>query len=111
MAFESRNPAARAWQNWSADRSARETAHGTLVEWSQVKEATPGVVELVFHNYFVDLDETIVENLTLHFRTREDVERELSEAGFIVDAVYGDWDRGPCLESSQVMVFVASARP
>jgi len=111
LAFESRNPATRAWESWSSpERSTRETAHGTLVEWSEVEEAAPGVVELVFHNQFIDADETVVENLTLRFRSRGDLERALSDAGFSVDAVYGDWNRGPCRESSQIMVFVASAR-
>jgi SAM-dependent methyltransferase len=111
LAFESRNPAARSWQSWTTgERSARETASGTLIEWSEAEEIAPGVVELVSHNLFTGSDETITETLLLHFRGRVDLEHELTAAGFAVDAVYGDWDRGPVTDASAILVFVARAR-
>jgi hypothetical protein len=110
LAFESRNPAARAWRGWSSpERTTRETAHGPLVEWSEADEVAPGVVQLTAHNVFVETGETVTEVQTLHFRERSGLERELRAAGFAVEAVYGDWQRGPITSASPVMVFVATA--
>ncbi|MBT2503876.1 trans-aconitate 2-methyltransferase [Curtobacterium sp. ISL-83] len=111
LAFESRNPAAGAWRHWtSQEPTTRETVHGPLVEWSEAREVAPGVVRLVAHNSFTKLQEVVTETLTLHFRDRATLERDLHAAGFSVDAVYGDWVRGPVTESSAVLVVVATAR-
>lgn len=110
LAFESRNPAARAWADWSSPQpSERQTVHGPLVEWATVEEAAPGVVQVAFHNRFTDTGDVVVQHETLHFRSREAIEGELDRAGFDVEAVYGDWRRGPFADSSAVMIFVASA--
>lgn len=111
LAFESRNPAAEAWLGWtSTERTTRGTAHGPLEEWSEAEEVAPGVVRLVASNRFTDTGETIVETVTLHFRTRSELERQLHAAGFAVTAVFGDWQRGPVVDSSAVLVVTAVAR-
>ncbi|GLI27274.1 methyltransferase type 11 [Agromyces rhizosphaerae] len=111
LAFESRNPAVRAWEEWaSAPTSTRETRHGPLTEWMDVAEHSPGVVELVAHNRFERSGETVVERLVLHFRDRAELERQLDAAGFDVEAVHGDWSGEALAEGSRVMVFVARAR-
>ena len=67
-------------------------------------------MQLTAHNYFVDADETLTERQTLHFRGRTALEQGLRAAGFTVNAVYGDWQRGPVTDSSTVLVVVATAR-
>ncbi|WP_028474257.1 class I SAM-dependent methyltransferase [Nocardioides alkalitolerans] len=109
LAFESRNPAARAWETWTTAPTTRPTVHGPLVEWSEAEQVAPGVVRLVARNAFPD-GETVTEELLLHFRGRDEIERDLTAAGFEVEAVYGDWARGPLTETSAVMVVVARAR-
>lgn len=109
LAFESRNPAARAWETWTTAPTTRPTVHGPLVEWSEAEQVGPGVVRLVARNAFPD-GETVTEELLLHFRGRDEIERDLTAAGFEVEAVYGDWARGPLTETSAVMVVVARAR-
>lgn len=111
LAFESRNPAAEEWRGWtSTEHTTRDTAHGPLEEWSKAEEVAPGVVRLVASNRFVEADETIVETVTLRFRTRTELERQLVAAGFAVTAVFGDWQRGPVVDSSAVLVVTAVAR-
>ena len=111
LAFESRNPATRSWRSWaSEERSMRKTAHGTLIEWSEAEEIAPGAVKLVSHNLFTESNETVTSTLVLYFRDRSDLEHQLNAAGFEVEAVYGDWERGPITDASAVMVFVATAR-
>jgi SAM-dependent methyltransferase len=111
LAFESRNPAARAWEEWgSSPRTTRETPGGALAEWADVRELGDGVVEIAFHNLFVEANETVTETLCLAFRERNLLEDQLRDAGFDVEAVYGDWQRTPFTAQSPLMVFVARAR-
>lgn len=111
LAFESRNPLARAWEDWtSADRARRETRHGTLEEWMDVELVDDRAVRLVAHNRFVRTDTTVTEEQLLMFRSRKEIERHLRAAGFEIEAVYGDWAMTLFDESAQVMVFVARPR-
>lgn len=110
LAFESRNPAAREWENWaSAERTARETPHGTLIEWQDVSETSRGTVELKFHNLFAATNETVTEKLLLKFRDHDTLVEQLNAAGFVVEATYGDWGRHPFTEDAPTMIFVARA--
>ncbi|GIG23628.1 methyltransferase type 11 [Cellulomonas chitinilytica] len=94
LAFESRNPAARAWERWAGEPTVRTTVHGPLREWFDVTELEGGAVRLTAHNVFESSGEHVVEEQVLTFRSREAIERSLTAAGFVVDAVWGDWDRG-----------------
>jgi len=111
VAFESRNPAARAWESWATDeRTSRETPHGRLIEWTEVEEKTPHTVKLTAHNFFVETTETVTETEVLTFRDRSTLEDQLKTAGFDVRSVYGDWNRNPFTAEAPIMVFVAVAR-
>lgn len=110
LAFESRNPDARAWEAWTSDgRTTRTTADGLLEEWSEAAETAPGVVRLVASNRFVETDETLVYTEDLRFRGHDELLHDLGAAGFGAVEVFGDWQRGPLREDSPVMVVVASA--
>ena len=49
----------------------------------------------------------MVEKATLEFRERELIERQLSEAGFSVTHVWGDWTRTPTTADSPLLIFEA----
>jgi SAM-dependent methyltransferase len=111
LAFESRNPSAGGWVNWaSGERTKRETPHGELIQWMDVTETAPGTVELTAHNLFAETTETVTETQVLVFRDRNTLETQLKTAGFVVENVYGDWNRGPVTEKAPIMIFVARAR-
>jgi hypothetical protein len=111
LAFESRNPRARAWDHWSTtERSTRETPHGPLVEWMAADEVDPGTVRIRAFNLFTETGEEIVEEFDLRFRSLEAISTDLRSAGFAVDAVYGDWSRTPFHDEAPLMVFVAQAQ-
>ena len=106
LAFESRNPQARAWEKWAAaEPTIRDTANGPLREWYEVSEIEPGQIVLTTHNVFDDTGERIIEQLTLAFRERQLIEQQLREAGFVVNGVWSDWNRTPSTDSSPIMVF------
>lgn len=106
LAFESRNPNTRAWELWAdEDPTIRDTASGPLREWTEASETAPGRVLLTFHNLFEDSGHHVIERLTLAFRDRPVIEQQLSDAGFVVDGVWSDWNRTPFTEDSPLMVF------
>lgn len=108
LAFESRNPDVRAWEQWAAEpETTRETVHGTLREWTEVGQPKDGRVVLTFHNEFLMTGDRVVEQQVLAFRTRHEIERVLVAAGFSVRAVHGDWRHARFEEDSELMVFEA----
>lgn len=110
LAFETRNPLARAWEDWSSpERSSRATPHGPLVEWMSAEETAPGTVRVRAFNHFPETDETVVEDFDLQFRGRETVQADLESAGFEVDGIYADWNRTPFRDDDPLIVFVAHA--
>ena len=73
IAFESRNPVARAWESWASGApTTRETPHGTLIEWMDVELIDDRTVHLAAHNTFVRSGETVTMVETLIFRTSRD---------------------------------------
>lgn len=108
LAFETRNPAARAWEDWSSE-TERLTVHGRLRERTDAEETEPGVVELTSRNVFVDTGEHVVERQTLVFRDVATLVAQLDEAGFRVDELDGGWDRAPFSPDDRLIVVVASA--
>ena len=110
LAFESRNPAARAWEAWAQDEpTTRDTPHGPLREWCEVAEPGDGRVLLRFFNHFERSDEVVVEDLVLTFRYRDSLTRELTGSGFEVTAVHGDWCGTPFTGDEPLMVIEATA--
>ena len=107
LVFESRNPRVRAWTTWAGEPTTRSTDHGPLGEWMEVDEFQPGRVLLTAYNQFADTGELVIEDVTLEFREREQIERQLAGAGFEVTHVWGDWSRTPFTDDSPLMVFEA----
>ncbi|WP_157156459.1 class I SAM-dependent methyltransferase [Diaminobutyricimonas sp. LJ205] len=109
LAFESRNPAVLAWEEWRAEPvSTRQTPLGPLQEWMEVSDLHPdGVVNLTAHNVFENTGEHVIEELALVFRDRAAIEADLVIAGFIVEAVWGGWAKTPLKQSDPIMVFQA----
>lgn len=111
LAFDSRNPSARAWEGWAApDRTSRDTQHGPLVEWMYAELVDDRTVQITAHNLFTRTGDTVTIREALKFRSLAEIERDLRAADFDIEAVYGDWFRSPFDDSAPVMVFVARAR-
>jgi SAM-dependent methyltransferase len=108
-AFESRNPAARGWEQWTRaiTYSAFDTPYGPMATWVQLTDVQGSRVCFEGHNVFTDTGEVVIVESELRFRSREEITTTLTQAGFTVEQVYGDWTRGPLEQSSRAMVFVA----
>ena len=109
LAFESRNPADRGWEQWNrADSYAEfDSPHGPMASWVEILGVDTGRVRFAAHNVFQATGEVVVVESELRFRSHVELSRSLGEAGFTVEHVYGDWHKGPLRPASRVMIFVA----
>lgn len=88
--FETRRPEVRAWEEWTADRTRDRTTlpSGETVEtWGDLLDVRDDPLMVTFRwTYVFDPDgpdpETRTSESTLRFRTLDELERDLADAGF-----------------------------
>jgi SAM-dependent methyltransferase len=109
LAFESRNPADRAWERWNraATYEQIDSSSGPMECWLELISVGQGRVRFAGHNVFTATGEVLVAESELRFRSQAELTASLTAAGFTVERVYGDWQRGPVTGASRVMVFIA----
>ncbi|MCA9889270.1 MAG: class I SAM-dependent methyltransferase [Anaerolineae bacterium] len=109
LAFESRNPLVKAWQQWNRDESYYEfdSPHGRMASWVAVVDVHDNRVQLEGHNLFLETGEVIVAESELVFRSREEIAAQLTQIGFTVERVYGDWHQTTFDDTERLMVFIA----
>ena len=98
LAFETRVPAARAWESWVRSHSRSTTdvpGLGPLTEWYELNEVRedPLLVTFTAHNEFPD-GEDFVSTSTLRFRGRDEIVASLERTGF-TDVRIGDLPYAP----------------
>jgi SAM-dependent methyltransferase len=110
LAFESRNPSARAWQAWTPTatrRTAADPGVGEIETWTEVGDAADGMVTTVNHYRFAASGQELTARAVLRFRTAEELEASLRAAGFVVRRCYGGWDRRPFTGLDDEIILVA----
>ncbi len=109
LAFETRNPLAQEWKGWtkSARRSAVDPVAGEIQTWSHVHQVRDQVVSGSIHYLFTATGEEIEATTRLRFRTQDQLDRSLTDAGFVIEQLYGDWDRRPVSTTSRELIVVA----
>ncbi len=109
FAFETRHPQARAWEAWNPSNASDITgaAGRALRVWHEVEAVTDDVV--TFTGTTADPDGTVlrVDRTSLRFLDAVTLDAFLAEAGFEIEARYGDWQRGPVTPTSREIITVA----
>lgn len=108
--FETRNPAARAWERWTPEHVREVTdAHGDVVRvWHEVE--TPETGDRVAFTETFDhpgWEQPRVSSSTLRFLGPDALDGFLTEAGFAVAERFGDWGRGPLTPTAPEIITVA----
>jgi ubiquinone/menaquinone biosynthesis C-methylase UbiE len=110
IAFETRNPAVREWQDWNPrDTRQRVEAAGLVADVHYDISAVAG--DLVTYETwfrFTDDGDTVVVPDTLRFMEQAQVAAFLAEAGLARVTWYGDWDGSPYGPASPEIIAVAS---
>jgi SAM-dependent methyltransferase len=110
VAFESRNPSARPWATWTPEASRRHVDHaalGRIEVWYRLLEVRRERVLYEIHYRFVSSGEEVVSTNELRFRTQAELMQSLTDIGFSVEHVFGDWGRQPVDAKSPELIFVA----
>ena len=109
LAFESRNPDDRAWERWNraATYERIDSPHGPMECWLELLSVGNGRIRFAGHNVFTATGEVVVASSELRFRSLAELTDSVINAGFTVEHVYGDWDRGPVASTSRTLVVIA----
>ena len=108
FAFETRNPLARAWEEWHGSVLDVVDATGRRVRVSYDVEAVEDdVVTLTETTSSADGTPLRVDRASLRFLDAEELDTFLSDAAFDVEARYGGWRREPLAPESTELVTVA----
>jgi SAM-dependent methyltransferase len=109
FAFETRNPAARAWERWAPERSRVrvETPTGEDVEVAHgsARRSEPDLIEFSATYRFAGSPSPLVSRSTLRFVDPDHLRALL---GFRIDGWFGDWNRTPVSSSSPEIIVVVS---
>lgn len=96
LVFETRVPAARAWSAWNRATSETSTdvaGVGPVRSWVELVDVTGPLVSFRWTYTFAADGAVLTSDSTLRFRERDEVERDLAVAGFVVEDVREAPDR------------------
>jgi SAM-dependent methyltransferase len=109
IAFESRNPVAQEWKCWTPQttHSITQTPFGPVEEWLDVAIVDARTVSFDAYTVFQRTGEKLVARSELRFRSVGELTASLEAAGLKVLRVYGDWECGPLVDTSRLIILVA----
>ncbi len=96
LVFETRDPARRAWEEWTPERTHTEvdvSGIGVVASWEEVTSVEGSLVTFRSMTAFRHDDAVIESVSTLRFRSRDEIERSLVTTGFAVVDVRDAPDR------------------
>jgi hypothetical protein len=108
LVFETRDPACRAWLGWNRAETLTRTVIpgvGAVTTWYELIDVSEPFVTFRSTNMFESDGAVMTSDSTLRFRTRDEVERSLDDAGYDLVEVRGAPDR-----PGKEFVFVAASR-
>ncbi|MFJ4919079.1 class I SAM-dependent methyltransferase [Streptomyces sp. NPDC088725] len=96
LVFETRDPARRAWAEWTREATHRVTeipGVGAVGSRVQLTDVSGPLVTFRWTYVFAADGQVLTSDSTLRFRERDEVEAELTAQGFVVDSVRDAPDR------------------
>jgi hypothetical protein len=112
LVFESRNPQVKPFAGWptpSRHVKIPDTPLGPIEWWAEDIVFAGGKATYTLHYLFTADNEEIVSKNNLRFRTYEELEASLHDAGFDIERMYGGWDRSPFQSHSPEIVLICKA--
>lgn len=109
IAFESRNPAAKAWENWNRESTYKliKSPFGQIEFWLELNNVNNNYVCFKSYYVFNKTGEVLEAESVIRFRSFKEIINTLQKIGFCIKHVYGNWHREPITKDSKVMVFIA----
>lgn len=111
FAFETRNPADRAWERWHGASFQARNPDGDQVTVSyEVLDVTGDVVTITETLAGQWWDKPQTEAARLRFIHPDALTGMLDQAGYVVMRQYGDWERGPVTGDSAEIITIAQVQ-
>jgi len=109
LGFETRNPTAEAWRDWTAEATRRTLQVDGVGAVETCVDVTDVALPLVTFDTRVRFPDgaVSVSPSTLRFVARDELAGHLSDAGFTDVEWYGDWDGSPIKPDSPEIIVVA----
>ena len=111
VVFESRDPGAKGWTAWTPAASHRwfeDAVIGPFEMWYELTDVQGDRVRYEIHYVLADAGEELVSSNELRFRTELELTASLTNAGFVVEHVFGDWNRQPVDLATPELIFAAT---
>jgi SAM-dependent methyltransferase len=112
--FDTRNPAAEEWREWTPERSRRSFEHpalGTVEAWNDAsQDLATGVVTYETHYRALDDGQVFSASARIRFTARNELAARLEDAGLVVDEWLGDWRGGDFEPNSPEIIPVGRLR-
>jgi SAM-dependent methyltransferase len=106
--FDSRNPAAEEWREWTPETSRWELTHPTLglVEaWNDAAhDPATGIVTYETHYRIVASGRHLMASSQIRFTAKAELEALIAEAGLHVTSWLGDWQESPWTPTSKEII-------
>ncbi len=113
LAFDTRNPAAKAWLGWTAQalpEVAEVTGLGRVEESvDTVFDGATGIASITHRYRFLDKGTEQIGHSRIRFLDRERLGGLIAAAGLKIDSCYGWWDGRPCSPQAGEFIVMASA--
>jgi SAM-dependent methyltransferase len=113
FAFETRNPLARAWEGWTPENAVEVIdAEGATVRIAtEVETPFDGRIVSFTHSFTSPTwGQPRLSRSTLRFLDADLLSSFLANAGFVIEAQYGDWQRQPLTGTSPEIITIARPR-
>ena len=108
--FDTRNPFAKAWEQWEKDMTPDVATNQVSGESLEIWTEYEGFVGDIFTFYEtvknVRTGEVVIhEKMQLKFRTQEEIHKSLQQVGFSQILAYGDWEFKQATPETKSFVF------
>jgi len=108
FAFETRHPQARAWEQWAVGDSGDITfSDGRALRMSYRVSVRDDIVDTIEVTALAEGTVLREDAGSMRFLGLEALNSFLEEAGFAIEAQYGDWQRGPITAQSKEIITIA----
>jgi len=110
FAFDSRNPAARQWLEWTRELSSRvvdTAAYGAVEIWNEARMNPEGILDVVEHYRILSDGKRLRSDFRLLFSPQGALVERMAAAGLAIEHCYGDWDRQIFTDDAREIIMVA----
>lgn len=110
FAFETRNPAARAWERWEAEPARIALPDGSDVAIRTTIDTPYDARTITFSHLFTGTDERLPlrSQSTLRFLAADSLVEKLAAAGLTPQMTFGDFDGSPLGPESPEIIMLAA---